>query len=523
MKKIIVRKSTFRPISLLMASIILLLMSISVQSQDMEPQYGGVLRIGILTDAASLGDPPALRGYQDFIIMNTTVESLGRYDENGQIVPYLAESFTEDVEARTLTIVIRQGINFHDGTPLNAEAVKWNLDRFAEVGRSEFTGIESIDVIDEFTVQITLASWDNTISAATGAIAGPIVSPTSFEENGQDQARINPVGTGPFKLVSWERDVMQVYERNEDYWQEGLPYLDGVEWHIIADPVTAVAAFSANELDAFISLPATYASDIEAAGGIVIPQTNGIGSAIIGVVPQSANPDSPFADVLVRQAVSHAIDSEAIVDVFLNGAGVATNQWALEGNFAYNPDITGYPYDPDRARELLAEAGYPDGFSTSIIAANRGNTPDIATAVQGFLAEVGITVEVDVMDFAAQNEHVVNGTWPGLIMFASRVEADPALTMPRVLASNGILFAPGMAHPDDMEALFSTVRSEPAFDAKVDIIHELQRLAFEEHVLINPIAITILLQAKYPYVHGDGFNQTHAANWTPETTWMEQD
>lgn len=488
----------------------------------MGPQMGGVLRIGILQDAASLGDPPALRSFQDFILMNTSVESLGRYDTGGRIVPWLAEEFTEDPDALTLTIRLKQGIRFHDGTDFNAEAVKWNLDRFAEAGRSEFGGISSIDVIDEYTVQITLESWDNTVSVGAGYFAGPMVSPTAFEANGADWAKLNPVGTGPFKLVNWERDSKQVYERNEDYWQEGLPYLDGVEWHIIADPVTAMASFQTGELDAFIAVPGQNAADIEAAGGMILTLETGIGAAMNGVVGDSGHPDSPFADVKVRQALGHAIDQEAIVDAIQSGYGTVVNQWAREDSWAYNPDVVGYPYDPDRARELLTEAGYPDGFETTIWANNRGTGPQLATAIQGFLADVGITANLEVVDFSVYNEHVVGGTWDGIIMFSSRVEADAALTMPRVLSANGLLFAKGIAHPDDMEALFATVRSEPDFDAKLGMVHELQRLAFDEYAFINPIAISENLAAKYPYVHDDGINITHGSNWTPETAWLDK-
>ncbi len=486
------------------------------------PKQGGILRIGILQDAASLGDPPSLRSFQDFVIMNTTMESLGRYDTNGRIVPWLAEEFIEDPDNLTLTIPLKQGIKFHDGTDFNAEAAKWNLDRFAEVGRSEFGGISSIDVIDEYTVQITLESWDNTVSVGAGYFAGPMISPTAFEANDADWAKLNPVSTGPFKLVSWERDSKQVYERNEDYWQEGLPYLDGIEWHIIADPVTAMASFQAGELDAFVAVPGQNASDIEAAGGIILTLPTGIGAAIAGVAGDSAHPDSPFADVLVRQALAHAIDREAILDTLLSGYGTVVNQWALKDSWAFNPDIVGYPYDPDKAIELLTEAGYPDGFETTIWANNRGATPQLATAYQGFLADIGITANLEVVDFSVYNEHVVNGTWDGIILFSSRVEADAALTMPRVLSANGLLFAKGLMHPDDMETLFATVRSEPDFDTKVGMIHELQRLAFEEYAIINPIYISENLMAKYPYVQGDGLNTTHGSNWTPETTWLDK-
>ncbi len=486
------------------------------------PQSGGILRIGILQDAASLGDPPALRSFQDFIIKNTAVESLGRYNPDGLIVPWLAKDFIEDPENLTLTIPLQEGVKFHDGTDFNAEAVKWNLDRFAEAGRSEFGGISSIDVIDEYTVQITLESWDNTVAVGAGYFAGPMVSPTAFEANDADWAKLNPIGTGPFKLVSWERDSKQVYERNDDYWIEGLPYLDGLEWHIIADPVTAMASFQAGELDAFIAVPGQNTADVEAAGGVLLPLTTGIGSRIIGVAGDSAHPESPFADVNVRKAVGHAIDSEAIVDAILNGYGTVANQWAVEGNWAFNPDVVGYPYNPDQARALLAEAGYEDGLETTLLANNRGDGPQIATAIQGFLAEVGITANLDVVDFSIYNEHVVGGTWDGLIMFSSRVEADAALTMPRVLSANGLLFAKGLIHPDEMEDLFAQVRSEPDFDTKIGIVQELQQLAFEEYVMINPIAVEIFVAAKYPYVHDDGINLTHGSNWTPETVWIEQ-
>jgi ABC-type transport system substrate-binding protein len=486
-------------------------------------KHGGVLRVAITGDALSLGSPPDLRSFNDYIMHVPVIESLGRYDESGRIVPWLATSFEEDAEARTITVSLREGVKFHDGTDFNAEAVKWNLEHFLESERGEFRGVSDIEVVDDLTVRITFETWDNTALAGLAYFAGPMISPTAFQENGKEWALTHPVGTGPFKFVSWERDVKQVYERFDDYWQEGKPYLDGFEWHIISDPVTAIAAFQAGEFDAFVSVPAQNVQELENAGIVILPLETGQGAVLQGVIGDSAHEGSPFTDVRVRQAVGHAIDSEAIVDTIYLGFGTVTNQWGLPSTWSYNPDVTGYPYDPDKARELLADAGYPDGFETTLLTSTRNPaTQQMATAIQGFLGEVGIDAAIEAEEFAAYNEKVVGGTWEGLIMFSSRAEADVGLTMPRVASADGLLYTKGMVHPDEVEQLLVQLRTAADFETKEEIAHELQQLIFEEHVMINPIMITQNIAAVYPYVHDTSFNTTHATNWTPEDAWLDQ-
>ena len=213
------------------------------------PLYGGTLTIGMNRDAVFLGDPIELTQQQDTVMSRPAVETLARYDTSGKLIPVLATSWEMNSTALTMTITLRKGVKFHDGTDFNATAVKFNLDRFTASKRSELTQVKSVDVVDDYTVRLNLKTWDNTIDGAALYYAGNMISPLAFQTNGKAWIEKNPVGTGPFKFVSWERDVSLVYQKNTNYWQPGKPYLDKIQFRVIADPMVSLAALERREID----------------------------------------------------------------------------------------------------------------------------------------------------------------------------------------------------------------------------------------------------------------------------------
>lgn len=487
------------------------------------PRSGGTLKIGLNADASSLGYPPDPKTIQDFLMMVPAVETLGRYDAQGNIVPWLAESFKEDAAAKTITIAIKKGIKFHDGTDLNADAVKWNLDQFVAAGRAEMRGTSGVTKVDDYTVRVSLSDWNNTILHGIAYFAGPMISPTAFQKNGgKDWAQKNPVGTGPFQFVSWDRDVSLKYKKFDGYWQKGKPYLDALEFRVIKDPVTAAAALKAKDVDMLILMPAQTAKDLESAGVTVKKLETGLGAAINGIISDSANPNSPFADVRVRQAMSYAIDVKAIVDTQLYGYGVLTNQWATPGAWSYNPDVKGYPYNPDKAKQLLTQAGYANGLKIKMSVNNNPENVQIYTAIQGFLGKVGITAQLEPIENARWVQFTSQSGWDGLINFSSRADADSALVMPRVFSAKGVLFTKSIVHPDSLEKMLADISVAPDAATKKKLAFDLQKAAFDDLALFTPLYVTTLPVAKYPYVNNDGFNTTHGSLWTPEDAWRSQ-
>jgi peptide/nickel transport system substrate-binding protein len=191
------------------------------------------------------------------------------------------------------------------------------------IDRTEVRKITSMDVLDDYTLQINLSEYDNGLEHTFTSYVGLMTSPTYFEEHGEEWCNTYPVGTGPFKFVSFQRDVNLKYERFDGYWQEGKPYLDGVEFIYIADPMVRLASFQAGEADVLLGLEPLDAKSLEAAGDVVFSTCLG---GLCGLAGDGAHPDSPFADIKVRQAIEFAIDREPVVKAVGLGFWGATDQ-----------------------------------------------------------------------------------------------------------------------------------------------------------------------------------------------------
>ena len=237
------------------------------------------------------------------------------------IVPKLALRWETDPEEPSITWYLREGVQFSDGVAFNAEAVKRNIEEYQSCSRSETSNIVECIVIDEFTVKMVLGHWDTSAIESIGTFIY-FMSPEALDEYDVDtlSASTTSYGTGPFVISSFEPNVQITYERNENYWQEGLPYLDGVEIVYIGEASTLSAAFQSKDVDLIYSgnhdgsmdLMRVMAPQIES--GDVVVETNTSGQLLVmnGLIPNSADPDSPWADARVRRALCYAIDREAI-------------------------------------------------------------------------------------------------------------------------------------------------------------------------------------------------------------------
>ncbi len=498
-----------------------------VPTQAAGPKSGGVLRIGMAGDADVLGYPPRMLRTFDFVTSKPCIESLGRYDTQGRLLPWLAEGWTTDADAKTITVTLKQGIQFHDGTSFNAEACKWNIDKFVSAGRAELAGVTSVDIVDDYTVRVNLETWDNTGMIGVAYFAGPQISPAAWEAAGAtDEERdewciSNPVGTGPFKFASWEKTVAITFERFDGYWQEGKPYLDGIEWRSVADPTVAQASFLAKELDALWSVAALAAKEIQTAGYDITELTTGLGLVMNGIMPNSSNPDSPFAKLEARQAISYALDSQAIIDTQMHGFATATQQWGVPKGHWANPDFKGYPYDPAKARELVTQAGYPDGIETTILCSNAPGDVAVTTAIQGMLAEAGINAEIDATDRARYRQLTSESTFEGLCYASYRANSDLAMMMPRNLSASGTIMQKSIIHPEKIEQLLVEAKAAPDEESKQAKIWELQKVVFEEYCIFSPMWVASGLAAKQPYARGDGLMEVELTQWTPEDAWLD--
>ena len=251
-------------------------------------------------------------------------------------------------------------------------------------------------------------------SSNLAQFTGAMISPAAFKKNGEEWCIGNPVGTGPFQFVSRQQNVRLIYKKFDGYWQKGKPYLDRIEFVPIQDPMTKEFSLRRGEIDLMITLTAKNLKTLGKDGFTVLKSLQPAGARSIAF--NSANPKSPFADVKVRQAAQYAVDTKALVDNIFNGEFEPANQQVYKGNWAYNPSVVGYPYNPAKAKQLLTAAGYPNGFKTKLIYYTTPENDQVYTAVQAYIKAVGIEVELDPVQLGKWTQVVNGGKWEGMLV-----------------------------------------------------------------------------------------------------------
>lgn len=486
------------------------------------PKYGGTLRIADVSDGASIGYPAKLLTAGAVRHVSPGVETLFRFDKDGKVVPWLALSKKDDAKGKTITITLRKGVKFHDGTDFDAEAVKWNFEQSIAAKQMGTEKFKSVEVIDPNTVRINLTEWDSTIISQLCAQGlGMMVSPAGCKKNGVEWCAKNPIGTGPFQFVSWEKDTKTVWKKFPGYWQKGKPYLDEIVWTPIFDAGTRVMSIKAGEVDISATIAAKDVSDLEKSGLVI--SRGKVGSGSVGLIGDSANPKSPWADLRVRQAAQYAIDTAAIVKSVFRGEGEPANQFIYKGHWGYNPAVVGYPYNPEKAKELLKQAGYPNGFKTKIIYRSNPQEDELFTAVQGFLKAVGIDAELEPAQKGRYDQiATLGGKWEGLIM--NRVSPNPDVSgvISAIYAGDGQDYA-FMLAPADYKKAINNAIAAPDFAGKAKWTKEIMKLMIDKYALQITLLCRYDFVASQKHVYGHGLNGTPAnAMWTPADTWLDK-
>jgi len=374
-----------------------------------------------------------------------------------------------------------------------------------------------VEVIDAYTVKINLNVWDSTASGNLTQNIGFMVSPTACQKNGIEWCGNNPVGTGPFEFVSWQKDAKTVYKKHSGYWQKDKPYLDRIEFLPIVDPLTRQMSFRAGELDVALMLDAKDIPNLKKDGYIVIPAMMGAGAN--SLVPSSANQQSPWSKLKVRQAAQYAIDNKAIVQGVIYGQAEPTNQYAYKGHWAYNNSVKGYPYNPTKAKQLLAEAGYPNGFKTTIYF-GVGRDPDVYTAVQNYLKQVGIDAQVEPAEYGKLQQLYWGGTWDGLLIASGSPVPDTLVPLLRFFASGKQYVS--MEIPEDFRKAIQSAVSAPDFKTKQKWIQDVMSLMIDKYCLQLMLYVRQDFAAFSKKIHDTGFHATaDATAWTPENAWKE--
>ena len=487
------------------------------------PVSGGTLRLAYANPISTPGYTPRATGNALLYYLTLAYENLLTYDKDGSLVPKLATEWSVDNDEPSITWTLREGVTFADGTAFNADAVKRNIEEYQTNSRTEVSNISECVVIDDTHIKMIMTEANSSTLEAVGFFVF-YMSPKALDDvTSLDTATC---GTGPFQLSEFENNAYATYKKNENYWQEGLPYLDGVEITVVTEASTASTAFRAGEYDMVEVNAATPTVKQELDNdGIYITEnnTNGMGVGTLGVIPNSAM-DSPWADVKVRRALCYAIDCDALNTAFLLGTATLTDEWAVPGAITYNDDLTHFSYNPDRAKELLSEAGYADGFDTQIVTVS--TISDMFTSIANMLNEVGIRCEINQVDGATQNQMYMDGTWEGLMPHWTTVSPDLGLYMGRHLDVNGAYYAKGIQHPDKEMQLLAEIRSAMDSTEKVKLEKELQAAIYDAEsgscLFGRPLYVTSGTMYKYDYVIDDKAKESFASAWDLSACWLDK-
>ncbi|MEX4009332.1 ABC transporter substrate-binding protein [Neoaquamicrobium sediminum] len=367
-----------------------------------------VIVVGQIAEPQSL-DPHAVTAVNDFRILVNVYDGLVRFaDGSLEVEPSLAESWEISEDGLTYIFKLREGVTFHDGTPFNAEAVKFNFERmldeehpFHDTGPFPlaffFSAVDEVTAVDDTTVEFKLNEPFAPFLSNLAYPTGLIVSPAAVEASGKDYGR-NPVGTGAYKFEEWQGNQRVVVTRNEDYW-DGAPAPEAIVFRPITDANTRVAEMLSGGLDIMVEVPPDSVAQFRDAPDFQVHEQAGphVWFLILNMK------EGPFAEKGVRQAANYAINKESLVtDVLQGTAEVAAGPTPPAFAWAYNEEVQPYPYDPDKARELLAEAGYDGEEITFYVTEGGSGMLDpvaMGTAIQADLAAVGMNVKIETYEW----------------------------------------------------------------------------------------------------------------------------
>lgn len=362
----------------------------------------------------------AAAGAIDSVLYSNVFEGLTRFMSDGSVVPGLAESWEISDDGLTYTFKLREGVTFHDGTTMDAEDVKFSLDRIgaedsANAQKALYAAISEVNVIDPMTVEVKLSEPNGNMIFNLAWGDAVIVAPESI-----DDIKQTPIGTGAFKFDSWTQGDSVKLSRNDAYWGTA-PALTAATFKFISDPTAAFASVMAEDVDVFANFPAPEnLPQFEADPRFQVLLGSTEGETILS----TNNKQPPFDNVKVREAMAHAIDRQAIIDGAMFGLGTPIGTHFAPHNPAY-VDLTAQSnYDPEKAKALLAEAGLPDGFETTLHLPPPSYARRGGEIIAAQLAEVGIKAEIINVEWAQWLESVFRGKNFGLTIVSHTEPMD---------------------------------------------------------------------------------------------------
>ena len=485
-----------------------------------QPKYGGTVTIGWRNVPKDL-----------FFISNHSLsvyflapccETLARLvNGTNEWKPFLADSLTSDLENNTFTIKLKEGIMFHDGSELTAEVVKWNFQYMLDSKQGSYIGNPTgFDVTNKYTLVVKFAAPSVNWSELLGQI--PLYSAQAFEENGLDYCLTHPVGTGPFVFKEFVADDHISYVKNENYWQEGLPYLDGWNIQAIADPAAQMTAFANKEID-FIEISDTPTIDSLIAMGYTDKhEKTYAGYTAYSIYPNSKVEGDPWYSTEVRQAVLlYGIDWQAVALLSSGSRGQMGLQHCIPGALCYvdGLDSKSY-YDLDKAKAMLAEAGYPDGFSTKIFSPI--TTTAAATAVQDQLKKLNITAEI--VKVTPQDTSRTDGVTPGLSMLMLTTAYDIIYKIYTSFFNEAsISYGANLSYSDAFNEAYGKAQTAKTWEDRAEYGKTCATLLNFEECKLRVMYMTSNAYFIQDHFRGSNYgNGLEIFNITPDVAWLDK-
>lgn len=456
--------------ALLASCLALAVGGVQAQTPEGEPTQGGQLRVGIARDVVNMV-PWVAHGASVYIIQQNVYDNLITYDDDGNLTGELAESW-EIVDPTTYVLKLRQGVVFHDGDTFDAEDAKVSLDHMRDpAGTSalapQLSSIEAVNVIDPHTIELKLSEPNVVVLSILASSTAHVLSKEWLETDPDLTIEMN--GTGPFMLSEFEPGVRTVLDRNPNYWQEGMPYLDRLVAIPYSDDSARINALRSGEVNFIEYVPFVEYQALRDDDQYELQ--SGVGPYNILVLNIN---EKPFDDVRVRQALNYLIDREQLIMLISEGEGDPMKVGLLQpDNPYYNADLETWTFDPDKALQLIQEAGY-GGFSDISFTLTSSTVTihqDMATAVQALLTGFGMNVKIEIVDVPTLLEYRQNAAYIAMMDGYSNPYEDPdAYSRYFQTGSAGYAKAVGLSD-ETLDDLLARGRTETDLEKRKAIYH----------------------------------------------------
>jgi ABC-type transport system substrate-binding protein len=483
--------------------------------------YGGTLRI-IYASAPRVLGGSVEQGPFDLYPLLGGVEKIMEFNDKGVIAPWLAESAVNDEKTQTITVKLRPNIKCHDGSPFDADAFVWNFSNQVGLKRVGYVSqFVSVKAVDKVTAVIQYQGGYNNQLIRAWLWSPPMWSKGAWEAAGGGDASLKWArdhfsATGPFKLVQYRRDVDLVLERFNDYWGP-KPYLDKVKWIFIPDTVTASAMMIAGEADMWLAAPINDQLNLVKQGMLM----NSGGGTVAGIQPNNVAEGSKWKDKRLLQAIDYALDKKAIARAIGQGMYQPMTMAVPEGEMGFDPTFQPRNYDPAKAKQLIAEAGYPSGFKVKLTVL-QGNT-DLAEAVKRYLDDVGMITDIDIADAGRFYGGIFMAGWDDLLLYGGGFASGDTMASAQDNWGDQPLThmaASAYALPPELEALFKEARTySNSADQNAAAVKIFRWIA--DNAFIIPVYLIPTTFVMQPWVHCDFLKESGFTFYFGKY-WMEK-